>query len=101
MSVKTFSIKNGTTETQVQFRPQTFENNKALIGFVNISIIKEGTFSSAFNAIQVIKTEKATFLKEPEQKAYKDKEGNWKATPYMILPKGLKDMVIAELIKNI
>lgn len=89
-------------EVSVYTREYTNPKNKYLLGFANV-IIKEGDkLHSSYSSISVVEAKDGTvFLKEPQQKAYKNKDGEITSNPYYIMAKSIKEDLSKRILENL
>lgn len=90
--------QNETTKVEINVRPFTDEKNKGIRGFVDVGVLRDGKYAQGYNALQVVETSEGNLvIIEPKQKAYKDKDGNFKSQAYYVLAKAIKE----DLVKHI
>lgn len=93
--------QDATTKVEINVRAFSDEKNKGLRGFADVAIIKNNKYAMGYNALQLVETSEGNLvIIEPKQKAYKDKEGNWKATPFYVMSKTIKEDLVARILAD-
>ncbi len=89
----TFTPAGSTNKVNIFVVPYTNEKNSKLRGFANISILSaENKMLKQFNSLSVIEGKEGNlFLSEPQQKAYKNKDGDITSNPYYLMDRDMKD----------
>lgn len=94
---KTIEVKKN-DDLELKLFVRSFEKNN-LLGFVSLSVYRNGKFSSAYNNFSINKKDDDIFLSEPQDK-YTNKDDETKYTAQYIAPKAIKEDIVKILKEN-
>lgn len=104
MKLKSIKIAHNSSDSikvEINVRAYTDEKNKGLRGFADVAILENGKYTNGFNALQLVETTEGNLvIIEPKQKAYKDKEGAWKAQSFYVMKKAVKEDLVKHILAN-